>query len=97
MSFTLVFRGVAAQDAFKAFVWYHSIRPSLGDRFFTALRDVYDQIQANPFSYQTRKGGFKHALLRKFPYRVVYEVDGRDVFIYRIQHTKRKPSRRFGP
>ena len=97
MSYTLVFRGAAAQDAFKAFVRYHSIRPSLGDRFFASLREVYDQIQDNPFSFQVRKGGFRHGFLRKFPYRVVYEVEGQEVFIYRIHHTRRRPSRKFGP
>ncbi len=36
-------------------------------------------------------------MLRKFPYRVAYEIERQDVFIYRVVHVKRKPSKRFGP
>ncbi len=93
----MALRGTAAQDVLEAFFWYHTIRPELGTRFMSALKECYDSIQANPKAYQARKGDFRHALLRKFPYRVVYEVEGDDVFIYRVRHTSRKPSKKYGP
>ena len=62
-----------------------------------ALKECYGSIEADPFGYQVRKGDFRHAMLRKFPYRVVYEVEGQNVFIYRVVHAKRKPHSRFGP
>ena len=62
-----------------------------------ALKECYDSIQSNPRGYQVRKGDCRHVMLRKFPYRVVYEIDGHEVFIYRVVHTERKPSKKFGP
>ena len=62
-----------------------------------ALKECYDSIEASPRGYQVRKGNFRHVMLRKFPYRVVYEVDGQEVFIYRVIHAKRKPHAKFGP
>ena len=93
----MVVRGSAAKDVLEAFFWYHTIRPQLGDRFMAALKECYDPIEANPRGYQVRKGNFRHVMLRKFPYRVVYEIDMQDVFIYRVVHAKRKPSKKFGP
>ena len=93
----MVVRGSAAKDVLEAFFWYHTIRPQLGDRFMAALKECYDSIEANPRGYQVRQGNFRHVMLRKFPYRVVYEIDGQDVFIYHVVHAKRKPSKRFGP
>lgn len=97
MSHGMVVRGSAAKDVLEAFFWYHSIRPQLGERFMAALKECYVSIEANPYGYQLRKGNFRHAMLRKFPYRVAYEIEGQDVIIYRVVHVKRKPSSKFGP
>ena len=97
MSYRMVVRGSAAKDVLEAIFWYHTIRPQLGERFIAALKECYDSIEANPYGYQLRKGNFRHAMLRKFPYRVAYEVEGQDVFIYRVVHTKRKPHPKYGP
>lgn len=97
MSYAMAMRGSAAKDALETYFWYWTIRPQLGDRFMAALKECYDTIEANPFGFQLRKGNFHHAMLRKFPYRVVYEVEGQEVFIYRVVHVKRRPSKKFGP
>lgn len=97
MKYVMVLRGTAATDVLEAFFWYHAKNPALGDRFMGAFKESYDTIQDNPHGYQLRKGNFRHVVLSKFPYRVGYEIDGHEVFIYRVMHTSRKPSRKFGP
>jgi len=68
-----------------------------GDRFMGALQDCYASIKANPYGYQVRKGGYRHAPLHKLKYRVVYEVEGNTIYIYQVRHTSRKPGKKFGP
>jgi len=97
MSYQLVVRGSAARDVLETFFWYHTVRPQLGVRFMAELKECYDSIEADPRGYQIRKGDLRHVMLRKFPYRVVYEVEGQDVFIYRVIHVKRKPHPKYGP
>jgi plasmid stabilization system protein ParE len=97
MSFKMVVRGSAAKDVLEVFFWYHLISPSLGARFMVALKECYDSIEATPRGYQIRRGDFRHAMLRKFPYRVVFEVEGQEVFIYRVVHQRRKPHSKYGP
>jgi len=97
MSYQLVVRGSAARDVLETFFWYHTVRPQLGVRFMAELKECYDSIEADPRGYQIRKGDFRRVMLRKFPYRVVYEVEGQDVFIYRMIHVKRKPHPKYSP
>ena len=68
-----------------------------GDRFLKALQDCYKAILSNPQGHQVRKDPYRHAMLHKLKYRVVYEVDGSTVFLYQVRHTSRKPGKKFGP
>jgi len=68
-----------------------------GDRFLKALQSCYKDIITNPYGYQVRKDPYRHAMLHRLKYRVVYEVDGQTVFVYQVRHTSRRPSRKFGP
>jgi plasmid stabilization system protein ParE len=68
-----------------------------GDRFIEALVSCFASIKANPYGCQLRKGSYRHAMVQRLKYRVVYEVEGNMVFVYQVRHTSRKPSRKFGP
>jgi len=59
--------------------------------------DFYASIKADPYGFQLRKGGYRHAMLHRLKYRVVFEVEGNKVFVYQVRHTSRKPSKKFGP
>lgn len=68
----------------------------MGHRFQQALNECYQSLAQNP-SRPIRKGEFRHAMVRKFPYRVVYELRGQLLLIYQVRHTSRMPHPRFGP
>lgn len=68
-----------------------------GARFLKALNACYDRILANPYGCQVRKSPFRHVLLDRLKYRIVYKVEGHLVSIVQVRHTSRKPSRKFGP
>jgi len=69
----------------------------MGDLFLKALQDCYKEILSNPHGHQVRKAPYRHALLHRLKYRVVFEVEGNTVFVYQVRHTSRKPSKKFGP
>ena len=96
MSFTVVIRAAAQAEAAEAFLWYEERSEGLGVRFTDALRSCFDRLAVNP-NFQVRKGGFRHIMVEKFPYRVVFAIDGDRVYVYQIRHTSRRPSKRFGP
>lgn len=97
MSYKLMIRLAAQAEAARIHGWYEARSKGLGARFADALEESLRSIQQNPNGLQIRKGKFRHDLVPRFPYRVVYTVDGDTVFVYRIRHTSRRPSKRFGP
>jgi plasmid stabilization system protein ParE len=74
----------------------NSIDTKRGQRFIEAFDACLEQLKANP-SFQERKGPYRHIMLHKLPYRVVYEVEEGTVFVYQVRHASRKPSKKFGP
>jgi hypothetical protein len=96
MSYTVQVLPEATEEVAMIFAYYEGAKTGLGHRFQHALNECYMSLALNP-SGQKRKGDFRHAMVNKFPYRVVYEVRGQLVLIYQVRHTSRKPSKRFGP
>jgi len=87
----------AAQEEVNAIrIYQNGIDPERGKRFIEAFEACLEQLKSNP-SRQKRKGNYRHLMLHKLPFRVVYEVERNTVFVYQVRHTSRKPSKKFGP
>ena len=97
MNYKLMIRVAAQAEAAEIHDWYKARSKGLGSRFADVLEECLRSIQRNPTGLQTRKGKFRHDRVARFPYRVVFTLDGDTVFVYQIRHTSRRPSQRFGP
>lgn len=96
MSFDLVLKEVAIRQAATVFTYYSRIDPMLGERFIAALEESYRTLRRIPH-FEVRKTPYRYLKLRKFPYRLIFEVNEQQVVVYQIKHTKRKSHPRFGP
>ena len=81
----------AQQELDEAIAWYAAQAPGLGDAFLIealkTLKLVTQFPQAwHPISSQTRR-----CRLNRFPYSVIYNVDGEDVLVIAIAHQHREP------
>jgi plasmid stabilization system protein ParE len=81
-------------EAIRRFQTKQNIK--LGQRFIKAFEACLADLALNP-SYQFRKGPYRHVMLKKLPYRVVYELEDGTVYIYQVRHMSRKPHKKFGP
>lgn len=70
---------------------------SAADRFIKALDECYERILADPYGSHIRKDPFRHMMLHRLKYRVVYKVEGELISVVQVRHTSRKPSMKFGP
>ena len=87
----------ARREIRSAFAWHERQRPGAGHRFLAELSGKLLLIEGQPrlFSQVTLPGlpnEVRRAVLQKFPYSVVYEVKGGDVFVLAIAHAKRRPN-----
>lgn len=76
--------------------WYEERLPSLGDAFVDALEATVGRIEADPLAYPVAHGQLRRALLRSFPYTVIYRVTERELLIVAVMHERRHPRRWMG-
>jgi hypothetical protein len=97
MSYAFHVRVEAVREFSAVAIWYDKQRKGLGLLFLEDLQRCFTFIRENPQGFQLRKEDLRHAMLDDFPYRVVFKLKGKDVFVYQVRHTSRSPSKRFGP
>lgn len=87
----------AEEDAANAVSWYDEQREGLGTEFLNTLQPLFQRIEATPFQFPRVVGKndrrhLRHGLLRRFPYRVVFEVkDDGTLLVLAVAHTSRHP------
>ena len=91
MKYKLVIKEEAADEISEAFTWYEDQKMGLGSALIDVLEDYLDLIQTNPQLYQIRSGTERAAVIRKFPYKIIYRIEGNTVVVFSVFHTSRKP------
>jgi plasmid stabilization system protein ParE len=83
----------ATQELAAAVRWYEIGRPGLGGEFFDVVVDLLATLES-----RSEIGGVvgsepqtRRALVRRFPYQVVYRLTTTEIVIIAVAHTKRRP------
>ena len=87
----IVVRPEAEAEITEAFRWYEDKSEGLGSEFMRALEASLSYIQRNPTAYATIHKQMRRALLRRFPYSVIYLIDGGKIIILACFHASRNP------
>ncbi len=74
MSFTLEVSELAEADFADAVRWYGRIRYGLAADFVLCVDATVDRIMHNPHAYSPLFLNVRRALVRRFPYGVIYRV-----------------------
>lgn len=86
-------RDEAWQEWQDASLHYELEKQGLGGRFDRAVVETLEHLVTVAANYQVRENGFRYAPVAKFPYHVVFELDGDTVVVYNIYHNSRRPLR----
>jgi plasmid stabilization system protein ParE len=92
MSLTVRFLPEARTEYDEAVDWYEAQRPGLGARFIAAVRTVLQSISSIPTLHQVVHADVRQAVVRRFPYVVLYREDGGELVIVAVFHTSRDPA-----
>jgi hypothetical protein len=82
-------------DTIVAYEFYESRRKNLGESFLDELNDCYKSIILNYTTYKIVHKIFRQAVLRKFPFVVLYSVDEKDIVITAVFSTIQNPNKKF--
>ncbi len=96
MDYNLVVSARAEFEATSALNYYDNISAELGMRFINELQETYRKIVTSPvyYSFISSKTGahkFRDLKMKHFPYVVIFEVSGSDVYVASVMDTRRKP------
>jgi toxin ParE1/3/4 len=76
----------------EAFDYYEARRRGLGRRFSVAAATAIETVREAPHRWPLIEDGIRKYRLRKFPYAILYEVEGDIVIVSAVMHLKREPS-----
>jgi plasmid stabilization system protein ParE len=81
----------AEEELNAAAVFYESRETDLGKEFLEELSLCFRRIREHPFSYSLHFDEYRRYLMGRFPYGVVYRVEGQQVLVFAVAHLRRRP------
>jgi plasmid stabilization system protein ParE len=96
MVYKIILKMEASEDILDAWTYYEEIQQGLGDRFEQSLYSRVSDLSIHPAHYGYLHGDnrniYRSVMIKKFPFQIVYEVQGNEVIIYGVIHVKRHPA-----
>ena len=81
----------AREDLNKAAAFYEASVPGLGDAFLDDVERAIENIRKSPRIGAPIGRTFRRAVLRRFPFTVVYAERDAEIVIVAIAHDRRRP------
>lgn len=93
MAADLKFAPEAEQDLAGAYAWYEHQRTGLGEEFLSCVDARIEAICRSPEMHEIVHENYRRALIRRFPFAILYEWAGAEVTVYAVFHTARDPQK----
>lgn len=93
MTRRLVFRPEADLEINEAAEWYEARGQGLAVEFLRTLDACIESIRRDPLLYPVVRGEMRRAVLRRFPYSVIYTVREDKIVVIACFHGRRDPKR----
>jgi len=77
-----------AQDAIR---WYDERSRELGDDFLRQVNECIASVVKTPEKYPEIHREIRRALVARFPFAILYEIENNEIIIYAIYHCARDP------
>jgi hypothetical protein len=90
--YRLIVRSAAKADIRIAARWYEGQRLGLGRAFVEQIDGAFDRVRANPQQYQVVYREIRRAIARRFPYGIMYRIDGADIVVFAVVDLHRDPA-----
>ncbi len=97
MAYSFIINEEAIDELKEAFLWYEEQQSGLGKEFRTEVYNKLSKVCNNPFHYKIPSKKFHEALIKRFPFLIVYFVDEKNelIIVTAIFHTSRNPKSKF--
>ncbi len=89
MDWALKIRPLAFFDLDEAVKWYNYQKPGLGNVFLMEVNTSIEKLKNNPFTFRIIYDPVRRMVLKKFPYKILYIIENKEIIIIGIVHQKR--------
>lgn len=91
--YAVIFTQTARAELTGAQDWYEGEVPGLGRRFRDAIDKVVTRMSENPKQFPVVFRNVRRALVRRFPYSLLFAIDGEELIVIACFHASRDPAR----
>ena len=84
-------RPEAQAELHEAYAWYEEKQTGLGYQFLFAVDATMALIRRRPRGFPAVDGSVRKALLRRFPFAVLFEEEDTRITVIAVYHGRRKP------
>ena len=95
MEYELIVSERSDEEARTAVEYYDQISPSLGERFFVELLEIYQKLAISPQFYSfissTRASSVRDIKFPSFPYVVIFRVWDDKVYVISVRNSYKRP------
>ena len=88
MTYRLFVKQEATQDAKDGYEWYEKSQRGLGKKFLDEIDRYLLRITQSPHQFP-RDRSQRIAVLKKFPYKITFDIEENLITVYSIYHDKR--------
>ena len=81
----------ALDELREAKLFYDHQEKGLGARFVKEARHAAVTLASNPLAWQVERGDIRRFLINRFPYKLLYAIEGGRVIIVAVAHQHRDP------
>jgi len=92
MTFVLTVRSEAELDIEEHYVTYEGKRAGLGHDFLLCVEEALAKLARNPLIYRKFYKELRRIPVRRFPYRVLYFINGHRVIVTAVFHVRKDPT-----
>jgi len=84
----------AAQDDLQeSYDWYEKQRQGLGEEFLDEVEQHLIFIENTPQSFPIYQHNYRSCKLKRFPFKIIYSVEGTSLKVWAVYHHKRDPKK----
>jgi len=81
-----------AEEEFKEAVWwYGNQQEGLDLEFVRCIDDALQKINRNPDLYPIEFENYRKKVVRRFPFKIIYEIIEDSIYILAVFHSRRNP------
>ena len=88
MSWVILVRPEAERDLADALHWYRRKEFRLGEEFLDSVAVAMRRLEEDPKRHLPYHLNFRRVILRRFPYKIFYQIIGDRVVVFRVLHAK---------